>query len=226
MAGLTAEQIFTRGGIKMDEQKLEMYRHLNKYVKKGQILFTGSSLMEQFPINEILTNHGIDMAIYNRGISGYTIPEMLQSMEEQIFGTEPSVIFINIGTNDISREDETMDALREDYRCVLSKIKERLPDTKVYMMAYYPVNTQVAEKVKAWPEAPLAARLRSERLADANEVVRGLAGEFGYEYIEVNDGLTDENGRLRSDLTIDGIHMWPDAYEIIFGNLRRYLTER
>ena len=182
--------------------------------------------MEQFPINEILQNHGVQDVIYNRGISGYTIPEMLESMEEQIFGPDPSVIFINIGTNDLSRQEETMDMLRSDYRKVLTQIKDRLPKAKVYMMAYYPVNTQVADRVKAWPEAPLAAKLRSERLAKANEVVRGLADEFGYEYIDVNEGLTDEDGRLRPDLTVDGIHMWPDGYEIIFGNMRRYLTER
>ncbi len=210
----------------MDEYKVELYRHLNKYVKKGQILFTGSSLMEQFPINEILKNHDMDICVYNRGISGYTIPEMLKSMEEQIFGTEPSVIFINIGTNDISREEETMDMLRSDYREVLTQIKNNLPDTKVYMMAYYPVNTEVADRVKAWPEAPLAARLRFERLPEANEIVKGLAAEFGYEYIDVNEGLTDKDGRLRTDLTADGIHMWPDGYEIVFENMRRYLTER
>ena len=82
-------------------EKLERYRHLNKYVKKGQILFTGSSLMEQFPINEIAMTHGLDAVIYNRGIGGYTIPEMLDAMNEQIFDVEPSKIFINIGTNDI-----------------------------------------------------------------------------------------------------------------------------
>lgn len=34
--------------------KLERYRRLNKFVKPGQILFVGSSLMEQFPILELL----------------------------------------------------------------------------------------------------------------------------------------------------------------------------
>ena len=31
-----------------------VYRYINEVVVKGQILFTGSSLMEQFPINELL----------------------------------------------------------------------------------------------------------------------------------------------------------------------------
>ena len=31
------------------QQKLERFRRLNRYVRKGQIVFAGSSLMEQFP---------------------------------------------------------------------------------------------------------------------------------------------------------------------------------
>jgi len=36
------------------EDKVERYRRLNRFVRKGQIVFAGSSLMEQFPIYELL----------------------------------------------------------------------------------------------------------------------------------------------------------------------------
>ena len=206
------------------KDRLERIRHLNKNVKKGQILFTGSSLMEQFPINEIAATNGLDCIIYNRGIGGYTIPEMLEAMEEQIFDVEPSKIFINIGTNDISRPDETLEKLINDYREVLSQIKNRLPVAKVYIMAYYPVNVSVADK-QPWDNAGEAARLRLERLPKANEAVKALAEEFGYKYIDVNAGLTDENGQTKEEFSIDGIHMWADAYEVVFNNIKKYIVE-
>lgn len=88
--------------MKMEQkQKIDKYRILNQTAKKGEILFTGSSLMEHFPINELLMNEGMNQIIYNRGVGGFTTTDMLANMEEQIFGTEPSKIFINIGTNDI-----------------------------------------------------------------------------------------------------------------------------
>lgn len=209
----------------MNIYAVERYRHLNRGARKGQILFVGSSLMEHFPINEILVNRGLGLAIYNRGISGYTIPELLESMDEQIFDLEPSVIFINIGTNDISRPEETEDDLYRDYKEVLQQIKEKLPFAKVYMMAYYPVNPGLASEIKAWPEAAEAAGLRKERLPWADEVVKKLSEEFGYEYIDVNEGLYDEKGELRRELSTDGIHMWPEAYEIIFDNMMDYLSK-
>ena len=42
---------------KEQKEKIDKYRILNETVIKGQILFTGSSLMEQFPINELLLNY-------------------------------------------------------------------------------------------------------------------------------------------------------------------------
>jgi lysophospholipase L1-like esterase len=209
----------------MNIYAVERYRHLNRGVRKGQILFVGSSLMEHFPINEILVNRGLDLAIYNRGISGYTIPELLESMNEQIFDLEPSVIFINIGTNDISRPEETKEDLYRDYKEVLRQIKEKLPLTKVYMMAYYPVNPALAKEIQAWPEAAEAARLRKERLRGANDVVKKLAAEYCYEYIDVNEGLYDDAGELKRELSTDGIHMWPEAYELIFDNMKDYLSK-
>ena len=207
----------------MNSYMVEKYRQLNKSAKKGQILFVGSSLMEHFPINEILMSRGLSAVIYNRGISGYTIPELLESMEEQIFELEPATIFINIGTNDISIPDETRDKFEADYRKVLSQIKDRLPKSRVFVMAYYPVNLKVAERVQAWPEAATAAKLRLERLEWANQVAGSLADEFGYEFINVNDGLFGEDGQTLEKYSTDGIHMWPQAYEVIFENMKKYI---
>ena len=207
----------------MNKYMVEKYRQLNESAKKGQILFVGSSLMEHFPINEILMSRGLDIKIYNRGISGYTIPELLESMDEQIFDLEPSVIFINIGTNDISRSEETAEGFEADYRNVLSQIKERLPKTKVYVMAYYPVNVELAKKVVAWPEAPQAAELRLQRLDKANAIAESLAKEMGYEFINVNDGLAGVDGQTLREYSTDGIHLWPKAYEMIFDNMSKYI---
>ena len=78
------------------KEKIDKYRILNEDVVKGQILFTGSSLMEQFPINELLMTEKMDCIIYNRGVGGFTTDDMLENMDVQVFGTEPSKIFINI----------------------------------------------------------------------------------------------------------------------------------
>lgn len=206
------------------QQKIDRYRILNEHVIKGQILFTGSSLMEQFPVNELMMAERIDRIIYNRGIGGFTTADMLQNMDVQIFGTEPSKLFINIGTNDISYAGapfgDVLAYMLKNYSSILEQIKTRLPQTQVYMIAYYPVNE--TDIVNKWTADAFASR-NNRNLPIANAAVRNLAGQFDYQYIDVNAGLTDERGMLRKEFTIDGIHMYANGYRIVLENMKPYL---
>ena len=108
-----------------------------------------------------------------------------------------------------------------DNGAVEQVIKEKLPDAEVYMMAYYPVNDHM-------PDRPFYStfmfQVRNKKnLALVNAEMEKLAAEFGYHFINVNDGLTDENGDLKEEYTIEGIHMYPDAYRHVFRNLKPYL---
>ena len=69
--------------------------------------------MEQFPINELLMTDHSDKIVYNRGVGGFLTDDMLQFVEEQIFGVEPAKIFINIGTNDIADVTKTFEECLE-----------------------------------------------------------------------------------------------------------------
>lgn len=202
--------------------KLERYRILDQNVKKGEILFTGSSLMEQFPINELLMTNGMDQVIYNRGIGGFTTTDMLQHMEEMVFGTEPSRIFINIGTNDIGSPDYQLEALLERYEEIISRIQERLPQAEITMMAYYPVNETDKIPGGEWGKTAFVTRT-NENIAIANDAVEKLAAKMGCRFINVNEGLTDERGKLKKEFTIEGIHMYANGYQVVLNNLKKYL---
>mgnify|MGYP000656509860 CR=1 FL=1 len=47
--------------------------------------------------------------------------------------------------------------------------------------------------------------------------------KFGYTYIDVNNGLTDVNGNLKEEYTIEGVHMYANAYRCVLENLKQYL---
>lgn len=69
------EEIMEQMGARVSQEqqdRLARYRILNEKVKKGEVLFTGSSLMEQFPIDELRMTEEIDAVIYNRGVGGFT----------------------------------------------------------------------------------------------------------------------------------------------------------
>lgn len=201
------------------QKTLKRYQILNQTAEKGKILFTGSSLMEQFPINELLMTNKINLIAYNRGIGGFTSDDMLAHMDEMVFGTEPSVIFINIGTNDIGSADYTLEHLIGNYEKILDQIKQRLQNVKVFLMAYYPVNDSPEVVTEEWVKRVLSTRT-NEAIVAANTAVKDLADRKGCLYIDLNKGLTDEEGRLKKEFTIEGIHMYPNGYRIVLENLK------
>lgn len=222
--GLEEKMDFFKEMMHREQQdKLERYRILNQFAKKGEILFTGSSLMEQFPINELLMSNGMDQVIYNRGIGGFTTTDMLQNMEEMVFGTEPSRIFINIGTNDIGSPEYRLETLMERYEEIITRIQERLAETEITMMAYYPVNETDKVPEGEWGKTAFVTRT-NENIAIANEAVEKLAAKKGCRFINVNEGLTDERGKLKKEFTIEGIHMYANGYQVVLNNLKKYLA--
>ena len=202
------------------ERKLNNYRQQNAYIQKGQILFTGSSLMENFPISEYCLSEGLPI-VYNRGIGGYTTDEFLAAIDVVLLDPQPRKLFLNIGTNDINfRQDgeDWFDHLSRNERTICEIIREKLAGTEVYLMAYYPVNWNAP----AAKDGGLGART-NENVEKANRMVEALAREFGFHYIDVNDGLKDENGNLKVEHTQDGIHFDAAAYRTVFDRLKKYL---
>lgn len=217
---MTVEEALQERSKGLQKNRLDKFKRLNQEVIKGEILFTGSSLMEQFPIEEILMTRKLPLIIYNRGVGGFTTDDMLMNMEEMVFGTEPSKIFINIGTNDIGAVDFQKEKLLSNYQKILEQIRERLPETHVYLMAYYPVN-EVDKIPEFWKDA--FVNRNNKTIAEINPQIEMLAKTMGYDFIDVNQGLTDENGRLKAEYTVEGIHMYANAYRIIFDNMKVYL---
>ncbi|MBY0014353.1 GDSL-type esterase/lipase family protein [Paenibacillus typhae] len=204
---------------------VKRYSMRNKYIKKGQILFVGSSLMEQFPIEEMQAVLGLDRIIYNRGIGGITTKDLLSLMNVCIFELEPSKIFINIGSNDIGAglDNGAKEIFLENYKEILLRIKESLPASDLFVMAYYPVNAKENFGLEAENHKELFASRNNKNIALINEEVKMLTVKLGIHYIDVSKGLTDEEGHLKAEYTVEGVHMWPNAYSVILENMKPYL---
>ncbi len=203
------------------ERKLKNYREKNKEAVYGQVVFAGSSLMEMFPINKLLEEHGDDTIIYNRGIGGYVTNELLQVTDVCITDLKPKKVFLNIGTNDLSNPQIPISQMIENYDRILCKIEEALPQAVIYLMAYYPVNYEAAAE-----EMKECLKIRTnEKIERANEEVKKLAQKHGQHYIDVNKNLKDEQGRLKAEYTIEGMHIKEEGYAAIYDDVMRYVKE-
>lgn len=214
---MTLEEQWAEMAQRQDREKLESYRQLNRLAKKGQAVFTGSSLMEQFPLNEMLQGEALPYRVYNRGMSGFVAPQLLQVLDVCVVELAPAHVFLNIGTNDMSRPDYRQEALLACYRRILEEILSHVPGVKLHLLAYYPVNPDL-EGQEGW--AAEALRYRTNQvLREANRGVEALAREMGAEYLDLNAPLLDGQGRLKAQYTKEGIHLYPAGYQAVLGEL-------
>ena len=203
------------------EKKILRYREENKTVQYGQTVFAGSSLMEMFPINKLLEEHNDSMTVYNRGIGGFVSRELLEVIDVCAIDLKPSKIFINIGTNDLSDSRIPISELIENYDKIISEIEARLPETVIYLMAYYPVNYEAADE-----NMKVCLKIRTnEKIRIANVEVKKLAERHNQRYININKNLMDEQCRLKAEYTIEGLHINEDGYRAIYDDIMAYVKE-
>ena len=206
-------------------EKLELiqrYHEENLISPKGGIVFTGSSLMEQFPVERwAIEADKAHLNIRNRGISGYTTSQLMRVLDVCVFELEPKKVFINIGTNDLSDTTQTISAIIERYDEIITRIERNLPNVKIYLMAYYPVNYEAASEAMK-----MNLRVRTnQRINEANAAVKALSQKHGQRYIDVNAPLKDALGRLKAEYTVEGMHINAYGYRAIFDDVIKYAEE-
>ena len=186
---------------------------LNQTCEKGAVVFAGSSLMEMFPVEKFAKEEGTDFpTVYNRGLGGWRTEDMLPMLDTLVIDLQPRRVFINIGTNDLSDPTVTIEALIARYDQILMQIEQGVPGVEIILMAYYPINYDAADEgMKA------TLRIRTnERIREANAAVEALAAQRGHRYIDVNSPLTDDQGRLKAEYTIEGMHIYEEGYRAIW----------
>lgn len=147
--------------------------------------------------------------------------ELEENLDVCILDLKPSRLFLNIGTNDLSNAEVTLELLAAEYDKLLERIEAALPETEIYLMAYYPVNYEAAA-----PEMKPCLLVRSnEKICLANEKVRALAEKHHARYIDVNDALKDADGNLKAEYTIEGMHIKEIGYRAMLPDFLSYVTE-
>ncbi len=160
----------------------------------GEIVFLGDSITRQGPWSEIFSN------IRNRGVGGNSTRTLLNRLSE-VTDSKPDKIFLNVATNDLAR-GIPLEQTVKDYRQILQRIQTDTPDTRVFVVSLLPVNSTLMNVLG----------YRNDHIQKINERIKSLADEFGYTYVDLYNPFTDTQGRLRRDLTVEGLHLNTEGY--------------
>ena len=150
--------------------------------------------------------------------------EFLENINTLLLDLEPSKIFINIGTNDITEArygDKWMSHLMENFCKIIETTKDSIPNAEIYIMAFYPANLHLPWHTE---EAIQWMKLRTtENIRMCNEHLKEIANKYECYYIDCNAGIVNENGEQKPEYAIDGVHMYANGYLNVFKSLKPYL---
>lgn len=181
--------------------------HRKAGIPTGATIWLGDSITEQGWWS-YLTN---ERNMINLGIGGDTTPGMLARLPE-ILDAEPSKIFLMVGVNDISG-NRSVEEVAENVRKMLVMAKERAPHCVVYLQSVITPNNDVL----AYPYAAGKQRL----VAELNERYKALCDDGLAVWVDIASLLHNDKGEVREELTKDGIHLHPAAYEIWVDYLKK-----
>lgn len=191
---------------KEQENILMTYRKLNQApLKEPGLIFLGDSIVEYFPIHELLQS---PKHMVNRGLRGYRTDLLREHLDAHVFGTAVEQIFLLIGTNDIGKEMPQRETL-DNLEAVLQAIMRYFPLTHINLISVLPVSRKECYKQKV--------SIRTNKKIQAlNQAYRELAQAYHQvTYVDVYSSLLDEEGQLAEAYTTDGLHLSVAGYRIL-----------
>jgi len=106
--------------------------------------------------NLLLQNPDKNFQIYNKGISGNKVYQLAERWEADCLAIKPNVLSIMIGVNDFwhtltSNYQGTIETYRSDYRKLLTRTKQTLPNVKLVIGEPFAVKGVKAVDEKWYP---------------------------------------------------------------------------
>jgi lysophospholipase L1-like esterase len=166
----------------------------------GRVVFFGDSITEFGLWQEWFP----EVESANRGIGGGTIGDLLTRLDAVI--DAPAAVFLLVGTNDIGMGRWTS-RVAADMRRLVCAVRDRAPEAPLFVQSVMP------------RQGKLAGRIR-----DLNRVYRDIAEQFDAVYVDLWPALADENGGLRSEFTLDRLHLGGAGYAAWVEALRPHVS--
>ena len=168
-------------------------------------VFIGDSLTQGLDLYSVLPNASY---IASQGINPQTIQGSILLtdgrtvlVKEELMRVPHKKIYVMLGSNGIAwMSKETITSYYEEF---LDMIQQLAPDSLIYVQSILPVTAQKSQD----------ERYANKKIVEYNQALEKMAEEQGVYYLNVHEGMRDQNGALPPEASpSDGMHMTSDYY--------------
>ncbi len=137
----------------------------------------------------------------NFGVGGDRTQHVLWRFDHgQLDGIQPKACVVMIGTNNSNKDDNTEADILEGVTKVVTEIRERLPQTKVILIAIL-------------PRGPTFSTQRG-KILQVNQALAKLADGKSVFYVDFGSRLIEPDGSISRQIMPDYLHLTAAGYEI------------
>jgi lysophospholipase L1-like esterase len=170
-----------------------------------RVVFFGDSITDIWDLNKYFPGKGY----INRGISGQTTEQMLVRFRQDVVDLHPAVVVILAGTNDIAGNTgpETLAQIEGDFETMVEVA--RASRIRVVLSSLTPENG-------TRPEWTTYTVLRPpQRIVQLNDWLKRYCKAPGLVYLDYYSAMVDADGRMKPELTGDGLHPSPAGFAVM-----------
>ena len=186
-----------------DANWMKRHESFNARVKEGNVdlLFIGDSITQGWEGAGKAAwseKYGKRNAV-NLGIGGDRTQHVLWRLDNgNIDGIKPKLAILMIGTNNSGQN--TSEQIAEGITAIVTKLRDKLPETKVLILAVFPRGADATNKNRMVNEG-------------ANQLVAKLADGKNIEYLDIGPKFLDDKGGLSKEVMPDLLHLNPASYQ-------------
>ncbi len=201
---------------------MKMHESFLERAKQGDVdlLFLGDSITQGWNgrdqqtgegPREVWDRHFGPRKAANFGIGGDRTQHILWRLDHgEVEGIAPKVAVLMIGTNNVGTN--SADEIAAGVAAILDRLKEKLPETKVVLLAVFP------RGAKRDPEAESVPT--DARIGEINERLAKMGDGERVHYVDIDEAFLSEDGTIAKEIMPDFLHLsrkgyrrWADALE-------------
>ena len=184
------------------EGTLKRHESFNERVKKGNVdlLLIGDSITQGWEGSgaKVWKEFYDKRNAVNLGIGGDRTQHVLWRLDNgNVDGIKPKLAVLMIGTNNSS--SNTSEQIAEGVKAIVEKLRTKLPETKVLVLAIFPRGKDNEDKNR-------------QVNAGTNEIIAKLADDKNVFFLDIGPKFLDASGNLSTEVMPDRLHLNEKSY--------------
>jgi lysophospholipase L1-like esterase len=188
-----------------------LYNTQNMSISKAKNVIAGNSLVQLFS-EDLIRKEFPNTEIVNRGIGGDSTFTFLLRLEDNVLSLNPSVIFLEIGGNDLIQE-KCLEVIEENVKEIVRRIKAHNPKTKIVFLSVPPTTR---------PELNSIVPVYNAFLIGLANSIEGVYYLDTWKYFRAKNAPTIKEEYIRPK---DAIHFSEKGYEVWGQLMRPYIAK-